>query len=114
MTDSILISIKKRLGIPEDYEAYDEDIIMDINSVLDIVTGQYGIGKKGFHIEDEDSEWEDLLEGREDVEFVKTFIYLKVRMMFDTPTSGPLIGAHEKLLSELEWRLSIMSEDGKL
>ena len=103
MEDSILISVKKMLGLDSGYDAFDMDIIMHINSVFFIMY-QMGIGKQ-FKIEDEGSSWGDYLEGREDLEAVKTYMYAKVRQMFDPPTSGILSDALDRTVKELEWRL---------
>ena len=103
MEDSILISVKKMLGVDSGFDAFDLDIIMDINSVF-FIMAQMGIGKQ-FRIEDESSTWSEYLEGREDLEPVKTYMYAKVRQMFDPPTSGILADALDKTVKELEWRL---------
>lgn len=107
MNESILTSIKAKLGQPEDYEFYDPEIIMDINSVLGIIASQYGIGKVGFKIEDSGATWDEFLDGREDVELVKSFVAMKVRLMFDNPNSGPAINSMTKILDEFEWRMVV-------
>ena len=103
MDDSILLSVKKMLGVDSEFDAFDKDIIMDINSVF-FIMAQMGIGKQ-FKIEDEGSTWSEYLEGREDLESVKTYMYAKVRQMFDPPTSGILSDALDRTVKELEWRL---------
>ena len=103
--DSILTSIKQLLGFDESYTHFDPDIIMDINSVLLSIT-QFGIGPNvGFAISDKTAVWSDLLGTRKDIEAVKIYIYLKVRLMFDPPTSGFVIDAINRQISEIEWRL---------
>lgn len=107
--ESILTSIKKLLGISEEYEHFDPDIIMHINSTLMILT-QLGVGPaEGFVIEDETSTWNDFLGGSFSVEAVKTYVHHKVRLMFDPPTGGAL-DALTRTIAELEWRLNVAVE----
>ena len=107
--ESILTSIKKLLGISEEYEHFDPDIIMHINSALMILT-QMGIGPAdGFTIEDDTSTWNDFLGDSTKIEAVKTYIHHKVRLMFDPPTGGAL-DALSRTTSELEWRLSVAAD----
>ena len=85
--DSILTSIKKLLGIAEEYEHFDPDIVMYINSAFSVLT-QLGVGpEEGFRIEDASKTWSEFLYDDPRLEFAKTFIYLKVRLAFDTPQS---------------------------
>lgn len=105
--DSILTSIKKLLGIAEDYEHFDTDIVMHINSALSVLT-QLGVGTdKGFRIEDASALWSDLLCDDPRLEFVKTYIYLKVKLGFDPPLSSAAIDAIGRQISELEWRINV-------
>ena len=113
--ESILTSIKKLLGIEKDYEHFDADIIMHINSVFMILT-QLGVGpSKGFIIEDDTATWNDFLSDTELVNLaaVKTFIHLKVRLLFDPPSSS-VAEQINKQLSELEWRLNLAAETQKI
>ncbi len=104
MQESILTSIKKLLGITEEYTHFDADIIMHINSVFMILM-QLGIGPAdGFSISDSDSVWSDFLSDATWLELVKSYVYIKVRLIFDPPQSGTLISAMEKQASEFEWR----------
>lgn len=107
--DSILLLIKKKLGIAPDYHAFDEDIITDINTVL-FSLNQIGVGTEDFAIKDETTLWSDFLGESKNYEAVKTYIYIKVRLMFDPPTSSFVITALEKQASELEWRLNVKYE----
>lgn len=110
--ESILTSIKKLLGIEDDYEHFDEDIVMHINSVFMILT-QLGVGpSEGFIVEDKNETWQDFLSDADMVTLsaVKSFVYLKVRLLFDPPSSAAVIESTNKLLSELEWRLNIAAE----
>lgn len=105
--DSILSSVKKLIGITEDYEQFDTDIIIHINSVFSILT-QLGVGpKNGFFISDKSAIWSDYLSDSIKLEMVKTYIYLKVRLLFDPPQNSSVTASIEKTISELEWRLSI-------
>lgn len=110
---SILTSIKKLLGITEEYEHFDADIIMHINSVL-MVLNQLGVGpREGFRIEDKTSNWTDFLGDSLLLESVKTYIYLRVRLLFDSTTlSGTVIESMKQTISELEWRLNAASDVG--
>ena len=104
MQESILTSIKKLLGITEEYTHFDADIIMHINSVFMILM-QLGIGPAdGFSISDSDSVWSDFLSDTTWLESVKSYVYLKVKLVFDPPQSGTVIGSMEKLITEFEWR----------
>ena len=109
--DSILTSIKKMLGIPEEYDHFDPDLIMHINSVLSILT-QIGVGpSEGFRIEDDLATWEDFLNNDTDYEAVKSYVHLRVKLLFDTSTlSSAVIESMNRMISELEWRLNAIAE----
>lgn len=107
--DSILTSIKLLLGITEDYEHYDADIIMHINSIF-LVLKQIGIGpEEGFSIRDKTTTWDEYV-SIDKLEAVKTFMYLKVRLIFDPPSSSVVTESINRTLSELEWRLNLEME----
>lgn len=104
MQESILTSIKKLLGITEEYDHFDADIIMDINSVF-MVLMQLGVGPEdGFSISDDSAVWSDFLSDATWFEAVKSYVHLKVKLIFDPPQSGTLLNAMEKQVSEFEWR----------
>jgi hypothetical protein len=110
--ESILTSIKKLLGITEEYTHFDEDLIMHINSVFMILT-QLGVGPAtGFAIEDDSATWEDYLPEATGMKLqaVKTYIYLRVRLLFDPPTSSAAMEALNRQISEYEWRLNVVAE----
>lgn len=110
--DSILTSIKKLLGISEDYTNFDTDIIIHINSVFSILT-QLGAGpSEGFSISDANGVWSDFINDSTKIELVKTYIYLKVRLIFDPPQSSSVIDAMNRTISELEWRLNVAVDPG--
>jgi hypothetical protein len=111
MEQSILTSTKKILGIAEDYTVFDLDIITHINSAFSTLT-QLGVGPAvGFMINDATEEWTDFIV--EDFQFnsVKSYVFLKVRQLFDPPQTSYLIGAVEKQIQELEWRLNVHREE---
>lgn len=108
--ESILTSIKKLLGIEENYEHFDQDIIMHINSIFMVLT-QLGVGpSEGFVIEDESSLWSDFITDDAKISAVKTYIYLKVKLLFDPPLSSAVIESINRSISELEWRLNVSAE----
>lgn len=111
--ESILTSIKKLLGITEAYEHFDPDIIMHINSVFMILT-QMGVGPaEGFIIEDETSVWSDFMPDTIKLESVKSYMYLKVKLLFDPPTSGIVTEAMNRQISEYEWRLTVAADNSQ-
>ena len=113
MEQSILTSTKKILGISEDYTVFDLDIITHINTAFSTLT-QLGVGPiEGFMIEDASEVWTDFDPIDDDRQYnaVKSYIFLRVRMLFDPPTTSYLITASEKQLQELEWRLNTYREE---
>jgi len=105
MEDSILKSTKKILAIPPEYTAFDPDIITHINSVFSILY-QMGIGPtQGFMIEDETKLWSEFDVPSDQHNMVKTYMFLKVSMLFDPPNTSYLITAKENQIAEWEWRL---------
>lgn len=112
MENSILTEIKKLLGIDESYEQFDLDIVMHINTYLRNLN-QLGVGKRDFSISDKSSKWIDFLgEDASRLDQVKTFIYIKVRLVFDPPTSSFVLSSYEKIANELEWRLNVEVDPG--
>jgi hypothetical protein len=122
MEPSILKSTKKILGIAEDYTAFDLDIITHINSAFSTLT-QLGVGPtNGFMIEDDTAVWSDFITDvpssiyetpTDDLQYnsVKTYVFLRVRQLFDPPTTSYLITAYDKQIQELEWRLNAHREE---
>lgn len=107
--ESILTSTKKMLGIDEEYTHFDADIIMHINSVLMILT-QLGVGpEEGFVIEDDTSTWVDFIPEANVAQLhaVKSYIYLKVKLIFDPPLSSAVIDSMNRQIAEFEWRLNV-------
>lgn len=106
MYESILISIKKLLGIAEDYDHFDPDLIMHINTVF-MILYQMGVGPKEapFMIEDANAIWDNFIKDAKDLQPVKTYIALKVKLVFDPPTSSSHLQAINDTIKELEWCL---------
>lgn len=104
--ESILTSIKKMLGIVEEYEHFDIDLIMHINSVFSILT-QLGVGPtKGFAITNKTAVWSDFVSNEATLQFVKSYMYLKVKLLFDPPLSSAVIESMNRQISEFEWRIN--------
>lgn len=115
MDESILTSIKKPLGIPEEYTQFDPDIIMHINTVLSNLT-DLGVGpSKGFFITDKTAVWSDFIPASNysRLQSIKTYVYLKVRLIFDPPTNSAVIESMNRLISELEWRINVIVDPGE-
>lgn len=109
MAQSILNSIKKVVGLAEDDTSFDLDILMHTNAVLATLT-QLGVGpEEGFEIEDATSVWEDLLPDKR-YNFVKSYVYLRVRMLFDPPQTSFLKDGFEEQMNEYVVRISILRE----
>lgn len=108
--DSILASIKKMLGIEEDYTHFDPELIIFINAAFGILF-QLGVGPKDkpFTISDDGAEWSDFLDGTQ-IETVKTYIFAKVKLQFDPPTNSAVLSSYKELISEMEWRCHIDAE----
>ena len=108
--DSILTSIKKVLGIYEEDTSFDIDIIMHINTVF-MILRQMGIGPDdGFSVIDSRDTWDDYLDDISLIESVKTYVALKVRLIFDPPASSTMVEAINRTISELEWRLNAQAD----
>ena len=110
--DSILTSIKKLLGIEEDYEHFDVDVILHINTVFSTLN-QLGIGPlEGFSIEDKTATWDMFLEDNKTLNMVKSYMYQRVRLMFDPPQNSFLVQSLEKQILEFEWRICLKEKVG--
>lgn len=110
MIESILDSVKHALNLQPDYTPFDQDIILHINSVFSTIN-QLGVGPDaGFMIEDNTAVWSDFLEGDLRYNNIKTYIYLRVRLLFDPPTIGYLVQAMQDQIKELEWRINAQRE----
>ena len=111
ISESILTSIKKLLGIDENYTHFDADIIMHINSVFSILT-QMGVGPaNGFSISGKDDTWSAFIMDKPNIfSLVKSYVYMKVRLLFDPPLSSAAIESINRQISEFEWRLFVAAD----
>lgn len=110
MSESILTTIKKLLNIPEEYEHFDLDILTHINSEI-FVLGQAGIGPKGFMVVDKTQTWKDYVgEEYQELAALKSYLYIKVKLIFDPPANSFTIDALNKTASEYLWRLNFDQE----
>lgn len=111
--ESILTSIKQLLGLEEDYTSFDPEIIIHINSVFMILT-QMGVGpKEGFSIDSKSATWDDFTLDDLSIESVKSYVYLKVKLLFDPPSNSSVIESTNRLISEFEWRLNVAADKGE-
>lgn len=113
MNDTVLTSTKKILGLDESYTVFDQDIMTHINSAL-MVVSQIGIGpEEGMEITSDLDLWKDILPADVMYNTVKTYVYLRVRILFDPPTTSFMITALEDQLREYEWRLNVHRESSQ-
>jgi hypothetical protein len=114
MEDSILNGVKKSIGIMPEYDVFDDSLIMHINSVF-MILAQMGVGpSKGFRIEDDTDKWSDFLSNDdENYESIKSYVCMKVRLLFDPPSSSTHMDCIKQLVSEFEWRLNFEAEESK-
>ena len=111
--ESILTSIKKLLGITEEYNHFDADIIIHINSAFMVLT-QLGVGPSdGFSISDKSATWDSFVKDPKTYEAVKSYVYLKVKLLFDPPTSSAAMESITRMIDEFEWRLNATAESKK-
>ena len=106
--NSILTSIKKLLGITESCTDFDTDIIMHINTVL-MTLNQLGVGTEGFQIEDKNAVWSDFIKS-DKLAAIKSYVHLRVKLLFDPPLNSAIIEAIKESIKELEWRLNVRVE----
>ena len=117
MEESILKTIKQLIGCPDDFEQFDLDLIVHINSAFATLT-HLGVGpKEGYRITGADNEWSELEDDAQTLSLIKDYVYIKTRLLFDPPTSGSLMDSLKEQLKEMEWRLYMLydpiSEDDK-
>lgn len=105
MLDSVLLSTKQMLGISPEDTSFDVNVIMSINTALTILMDLGLTEVEDQIVTSDDMTWDELLGERTDIEYVKTYIYQKVKMIFDPPTSAAAIDAMQRSISELEWRI---------
>ena len=110
MEESILKSTKKILGLAEDYTPFDLDVITHLNAAFSILD-QLGVGPEGgFSIEDDTTVWADYSVPGNQLHLIKTYVFLKVKLLFDPPTTSFLIDSTNKQIAEYEWRLNVFRE----
>lgn len=108
--DSILNSIKKLLGGESNSSFFDDDLIIHINSAFTTLS-QLGLGpKEGFSISSASDKWSDFIEDVSQHEWIKTYVYLKVKLVFDPPLNSSVIESMKQMISEYEWRLTVRAE----
>lgn len=108
--ESILTSVKKLLGITEEYTHFDADIVTHINSVF-MILSQLGVGpEEGFTISDASAVWTDFIPAGSNLELIKSYMYQKVRLLFDPPSSSAVLDALKHSIDEFEWRLNVQAE----
>lgn len=111
--NSILTSVKKAMGIAPEYTHFDPDIIMHINSVF-LTLEQLGVGPaEGFAIEDEKDKWSDFIGNNKLLNAVKSWTYLKVRLLFDPPQSSAAVESINRMIAEFEWRINVTVDPGE-
>lgn len=111
MNESILTSIKAQMGIQEEYIAFDQQIIMHINSVL-MILKQLGVGPAvGFTISDKTATWSDFLPSDKNLEATKSYVSMRVKMLFDPPTTSIVAESMNRMINEFEWRLNVETEN---
>lgn len=106
MNDSILTSVKLLLGIAEDYAVFDQDLIALINSAFSVLF-QLGVGDSVFSIQDSTATWNDFSSDTEACQLAKEFVFLRVQLNFDPPSSSYVLSAKERMLQELTWRINV-------
>lgn len=111
VNSSILLSVKKMLGPSADYDIFDPELIIYINSVFGTLH-QLGVGPEEKFVITGDSElWSDFTTEGEEIEEVKSYIYLRVRLLFDPPSSSFVLSSFKEQIKELEWRLQCKAEE---
>lgn len=105
MEESILISIKEALGVESTDSSFDNELLLHINSVFSVMEH---IGMMAFNVQDTTATWSDFFGERADLNFIKTYIVLKVRLLFDPPQNSFLVASIEKHCQELEWRINTL------
>lgn len=106
--DSILQSVKKDLGIAQEYTHFDEELIMNINSIFSVLR-QLGVGPvEGFKISNSSDVWGNFIDAEDErLEYIKTYISKRVKILFDPPLNSAVLEATKTVLSELEWRINV-------
>ena len=110
MADSIFNSVKKVVGLLGDDGSFDEDILLHINSVVSTLR-QLGLSiPSDFYVRDDVQTWQDLLGEFRDLDLVKSYMAMKVRLMFDPPSSSFGLKSMEEMAKEYEWRINVLTD----
>lgn len=110
--DSILTSIKKLMGLTEEYDAFDQDILILINSVL-FELEQIGVkAKDGFSLSDKTAVWSDYSDDDRLLNVLKPYIYMKTKLTFDPPTSSGALDSMNRIIDRFEWRINLYADTG--
>lgn len=110
MTNSIFQSVKKVVGLLEDDTSFDQDILLHINSVVSTLR-QLGLSiPSDFYVRDDVQTWRDLLGEFRDLDLVKSYMTMKVRLMFDPPSSSFGLKSMEEMTKEFEWRINVLTD----
>lgn len=109
---SILDDVKHMLGLLPADHAFDSDITMHINSVFSTLT-QLGVGPfDGYMITDDSNDWDEFVDNPQ-INSVKSYMFLRVKLLFDPPQVGFVIASMDRQIEQLEWRLLVASDDGQ-
>ena len=110
--DSILVSVKKLLGLDASYTEFDTDIIIHINSVFSILQ-QLGVGPdNGFAITGDSETWSQYTNSKLEIRDVISYMYMRVKMLFDPPTNSSILNSYKDMINEFEWRLNVAVDPG--
>lgn len=110
MEESVLTSTKKVLGLAKEYTAFDEDILMHINSAFSVLQ-QLGVGPdEGIFVEDDGNTWDEITSDLNALHMVRSYIFLKVQLLFDPPNTSFVLDAKQNQIKEMEWRISTVRE----
>lgn len=110
VSESILNSIKKVLGLDAEYDVFDVDLIMHINSAFSDLHQVGAAPAAGFMIMDETATWSDFIQDKSNVEMVKSYVAIRVKLLFDPPTSAYGIESLQKQADKFEWRLNLLED----
>ena len=103
----IITDVKQMVGASIYDNSFDVNIVIAINSALAVLSdiGISEVDDTCLNVDDV-MKWDELLKGRTDIEYIKSYIHLKVKMLFDPPSSSALLDAYNRQIAEFEWRLS--------
>lgn len=110
MTNSVLETIKTMIGPSASYEGFDTDIMIHINSSL-AELAQLGVVDDGTKIVSSSTTWNDIIGTNPKLEEIKSWLYFKVRIMFDPPSSSTILNAFQEEIKRLEWRMFITADE---